>query len=212
MGYYALIGKLDHAVRLLSPSQDAIFDQFLLRCDDYDDEEKGMERGRNSFPSIQTVSRAVGISTRNVRKNVSIMIDAGLIREFPTKRYRQSMKKQSGSSPLCREVNLSMLARLVDVRTLIDAWRILPEDPRYKALILAALVFRPDDWITRLWHAEYTARDLDWDGTVDSISPSLWDVKDTPKESESPLDDGNIQGTISEEELEVYTNKYRIDL
>ena len=48
------------------------------------------------------------------------------------------------------------------------------------------------------------------------IKQPLWDTKNkpkyTPEEEKSSLDDGRIQGTMSEEELEPYTNNYRIDL
>lgn len=211
MGYYAHSAKAS-AVPLPSLSQELIIREFTIHCDDRDDSSKGMERGKNSFPSLHTIAKSVGVTVRNVRKNVSDLIDMGFLRENPTARYRIYASTRSGSAPLCREVNLSMLARLMDVRRLVDKWNIIPGDKRYIALVKAALTFCPDDWNTRIWHIDYKAMELDWDGELDSISPALWDTKDTPEEEKSSLDDGRIQGTMSEEELEPYTNNYRIDL
>lgn len=219
MGYYALISKTN-SVPISSLSQEMIFHQFLLRCDDLDNPAKGNERGRNSYPSIQSIARATGITSRSVRKNVSMMVETGLIREYSTQRYREYIKVKKGSVPLCREVNLSMLARLIDARDTIDTWRIAPEDPRYKALVNAAMTFLEDDWETRDWHIGYNARKLEWDGQLDTISPLLWseypglDHDDSPDDDDDFKDndhDDDVLGPLMEEDLDPYL-QYRIEL
>lgn len=202
MGYHLSSSTISIHLDQISVLAKATFTQIARYADDHDNYESQGIRGANSFPSLNRLSGLVGKSPRTVQRALQELRDARLIRERITPKFlRICGNKGPSQMPTCYEINLTMLARLLDVSKIIETNHINWGTDEYNALITEALKFREDDWDTRLWSVGYVPHALNWDGTLEGITEKLWSTDD---------DDDNTDGDITDNDIIEMSNSYRI--
>lgn len=170
-------------------------------ADDQDDEKEGRERGRNIFPSVSTIADNNDISVRNAQRKISELKEAGWIRERPTERYKKIYGVNNEKAPRCYELNLSLMARRIDAKNIAKDNKIKRGTDTYQALY-DSTGYQQDDWKKRVFSGSYKARELDWDGDIDSLTPDLW------KDQES--DGQHEHQSVTNEEIKTIANRHRI--
>lgn len=171
---------------------------------DSDDDTSGhaQSRGRNFYHSLTSIARELGTGVRNVKRAIKTLKEKGWIREYPTSRYLESYDPSISTTARCYEINLSMLARRLDIRKIINKHKVEPGTDLYKAMINCTS-FQEDDWKTRIWKGKYVPRSLDWDGDVDSLTPDLW-------KKDQKSDDHTEHQSVTNEEINTIANRHRI--
>lgn len=153
---------------LSSPMQKYILIRLAQFADDSD--EGGRHAGGNIYPSMNRIADLSGYRRASVHDSVSALLDSGWIREHETSKYLNA--SHPGRRPSCYEINLSMLARVIDAEMTITHYGMKKD--QYENLLNLAVVPRDDDWEKRLWFREYQARVLDIDKDNNSFHYNLW--------------------------------------
>lgn len=209
MGFRAM----KYAVRSLDTrrgNHDRVLLSFFELCDDRTDPERDSVIGGNIYPSINSLSLELGASRSSIKRAINDLKEDGWIREKKTRRYIKTYGNVNGPVPICYQVNINRLIRLMSMKVFMKKIRTKSGTDEYHHL-MSLTQYSPSDWLTAP-DEKMRILDLYWEGPIMEADHTIWNqVRPLSTDDESYGDNQDANKEPTHEEINEQANRYRMN-